>query len=183
VCLYVDGRRVLVVGTGAPADQRAKRLERAGAVVERIAPSGWSPELARGAFAVFAADPNRELCRQIAGDARAGGCLVYAQDLPDASDLSMPALAARGPLQIAISTDGVAPALARRLREQLETALIAAGTALDELIAELARMRETLSPRTRAAQLYARACRLRLQGQFHVDLGHSEGDEPGDASR
>lgn len=45
---------------------------------------------------------------------------VWSIDQPDVSTVSMPALISRGHLRIAISTSGVAPALASRLRQDLE---------------------------------------------------------------
>lgn len=44
---------------------------------------------------------------------------VWSADQPDVSTVSMPALISRGHLRIAISTSGVAPALASRLRQDL----------------------------------------------------------------
>src|SRR5439155_20383409 len=41
-------------------------------------------------------------------------------DQPEYSTFTLPALVQRGPLRIAISTSGVSPALAKRLREDLE---------------------------------------------------------------
>ena len=48
------------------------------------------------------------------------GFLLSSSDEPDFSNFTMPALVARGPLRIAISTSGVSPALASRLRQDLE---------------------------------------------------------------
>ncbi len=45
---------------------------------------------------------------------------VWSADQPDVSTVSMPALVSRGHLRIAVSTSGVAPALASRLRQDLE---------------------------------------------------------------
>jgi siroheme synthase-like protein len=78
----------------------------------------------------------------VSRDARARGLLVYVLDMPELSDLRMPALVRRGPLQIAVSTDGVSPALARRLREQLEHLLAQNGVTLDAFVAHLASLRE-----------------------------------------
>jgi siroheme synthase (precorrin-2 oxidase/ferrochelatase) len=167
VSLYVEGRRVLVVGASPAAAERADRLRRAGADVEEIAPADFDEERCRGALAVLAGAGDRAGDRRVAEIARAAGCLAYAQDVPEASDMAMPALARRGPLTLAVSTDGVAPALARRIREELERALAAAGAALDGLLADLERLRSSLGSADRG-RLYRVASRLRLRGRFEV---------------
>jgi precorrin-2 dehydrogenase/sirohydrochlorin ferrochelatase len=48
-------------------------------------------------------------------------CLVWSMDLPEYSTFMMPALVKRGNLRIAISTSGTAPALAKVLRQNLES--------------------------------------------------------------
>jgi len=105
----------------------------------------------------------------IAADARAAGALVYVHDRPDLSDLAMAALARRGPLTLAVSTNGLAPSLARRVREELERALTDAGTRLDALIATLSCQRATLLASGRATELYRIASRLHLRGGFAID--------------
>lgn len=48
------------------------------------------------------------------------GFLLCSTDQPDYSTFTMPALVARGPFRIAISTSGISPALSSRLRQDLE---------------------------------------------------------------
>lgn len=114
------------------------------------------------------------LDRRVAADARARGCLCYAHDQPAISDFAMPAVARRGPLALAISTDALAPALARRLRGELQAALDQAGEALDRLVADLTAIRAEMPAATRQARqarrerLLALARRLRLTGRFEV---------------
>jgi precorrin-2 dehydrogenase/sirohydrochlorin ferrochelatase len=60
------------------------------------------------------------LSRDLFALAKQKGFLLCATDQPDFSTVTMPALVARGPLRIAISTSGVSPALAKRLRQDLE---------------------------------------------------------------
>jgi siroheme synthase-like protein len=101
----------------------------------------------------------------VAEAARAHGTLVYVQDRPTLSDLSMPALARRGPLQLAVSTEGLAPALARRLRQELEKLLLTAGQRLDDLLDEMARARDG----GERNQLTRLAERLRIAGRIEID--------------
>jgi siroheme synthase-like protein len=167
ISLYVSDRKVVIAGDGDGADERAARFADAGAQIVRVGRAAYRPALCEGAFAVVAHDPEVGFCRQVAADARAAGCLAYAHDLPDISDFAMPALVRRGPLKIAISTDAAAPALARRLREQLEPLF---SEPLDALLAAMERRRDQLAPGERG-QLYDMARRVRLEGRLLVDEG------------
>jgi siroheme synthase (precorrin-2 oxidase/ferrochelatase) len=175
VSLLVSGRRALVAGDGAGADERAFRLRAAGADVVRVARDDYRPEQCCDAWLVVAQDADPAFNRRVAADARAAGCLTYAHDLPAHSDLAMPAVARRGPLQLAISTGGIAPALARRLREELDRLLAASGAALDELLRTLERQRAEL-PGARRGELYQLARRLTVRGDIVI------ADEPAAAA-
>lgn len=170
ISLYVAGRRALVVGDAPGAAERVERLRAAGAAVERIGAAAWQADTCAGAILVLAysGDPGRD--EAITRDARARGCLVYAHDRPELSDFAMPALVRRGPLQIAIATDGAAPALARRLREELGRVIETAGARLDALLAALEGARAAL-PRgdARRSRLYEVASALRLRGSLEID--------------
>ena len=166
ISLYLTDRRVVVVGDDNGAAERARRLEEAGAEVIRL-PAGAGDqavdEALVGASALFAHTGDRERDRQLASAARDRNALAYAHDQPDESDFAMPARVRRGPLDIAISTSGTAPALARRLREILEIALDS--EALDALVDELVALRESL-PRDQRHRLYELARRLELDGHL-----------------
>lgn len=123
-----------------------------------------------GAFLVVAHGDDPSFDRRVAADARAAGALAYAHDQPDVSDFAFPALARRGPLSLAISTDGVAPALARRMREEIDRLFADIGPALDQLLEDLAAHRAGAAPgQERAERLYRLACRLRFAGRLAVD--------------
>jgi precorrin-2 dehydrogenase / sirohydrochlorin ferrochelatase len=166
VSLYVSGRRCVVVGDGPMAAERAGRLTAAGADVVLCSRSEYRADLCRGAFMVFCCDA--PLGPAVSRDARAAGALVYVLDMPAISDLAMPALVKRGPLQIAVSTDAQSPALARRLREELERLLAASGIELDAFIDELARLREETLPPARRDALYELATRLSIEGRVKI---------------
>jgi siroheme synthase (precorrin-2 oxidase/ferrochelatase) len=169
VSLQLRGRSALVIGEGSGADERASRLGAAGAAVRQVAPAEYRTDMCDSVFLVAAQSGDQELDRRIALDARAAGALGYAHDQPEVSDFAFPALARRGPLTVAISTDGVAPALARRLREELERALDAAGPGLDSLLADLELARAEAPPSAeRAGRLSRLAARLRLLGRFDI---------------
>jgi uroporphyrin-III C-methyltransferase/precorrin-2 dehydrogenase/sirohydrochlorin ferrochelatase len=163
--LFADlhGRRVLVVGGGAVARRKVDALLHAGARVRVGAPE-LEPTLAewtaaaridhlQGEFAahwlddawlVIAAtdDPATNRAVVEAADARR----IFANAVDDAglSRFHVPARVERGPLQIAISSGGGAPMLARLVREELETRFDESFGALAEL---LARHRERIRAR------------------------------------
>jgi len=165
VSLYVAGRRCLVVGRGAIAEDRAARLAAAGATVT-VAEDASDSGVWTDTFAAFCCDAGA--AQAVSEAAKGRGVLVWCLDRPDLSDFAMPALARRGPLQLAVSTDGAAPALARRLREQLERLLGDAGVELDALLAEMARVRGASAGDERREQLAALAARLTVEGRIAV---------------
>jgi uroporphyrin-III C-methyltransferase / precorrin-2 dehydrogenase / sirohydrochlorin ferrochelatase len=169
VSLYLSDRRVVLVGRDDRSRDRIERLRAAGARVVAVAPDQYRKELCQGAFLVLAQSGDHAVDRQVAGDARAAGCLCYVHDRPELSDLAMPALARRGPLSLAISTDATAPALAGRLRGQVQALLDSAGQALDGLLADMAAARAAQPGPARARRLAAMAGRLRVLGRIAVD--------------
>ncbi len=73
-----------------------------------------------GRFLVVAATSSAKLHEQIFKEARRRGVLCNVVDVPSLCDFYYPAVVQRGALQIAISTSGQSPALAQRLRMELE---------------------------------------------------------------
>jgi len=166
ISLYLTDRPVVVVGDGQIAAERVSRLEDAGAAVRALpsdASDGDVETALVGAAALLAHTGDRDRDRELARRARSCQALAYAHDQPSESDFAMPALVRRGPLKIAISTGGTAPALARRLRELFEVALDSADfdAAIDELVA----LRQSL-PSERRHELYALAQKLVLDGKI-----------------
>jgi uroporphyrin-III C-methyltransferase/precorrin-2 dehydrogenase/sirohydrochlorin ferrochelatase len=132
--LRLEGRAVVVVGGGDIALRKAGELARAGAHLTIVAPdrAGELPEGARwvrrrfepadvlGAWLVVAATDDAETQRAIATAANDARIFVLAvDDLANATAIS-PAIVRRGPITIAISSAGEAPALTRLLREIIE---------------------------------------------------------------
>jgi precorrin-2 dehydrogenase/sirohydrochlorin ferrochelatase len=76
-----------------------------------------------GTFLVIAATSTREVNRAVYEEAQRRGVLCNAVDDPENCDFYFPAVVQRGALQIAISTSGESPALAQRLREEIEEQL------------------------------------------------------------
>jgi uroporphyrin-III C-methyltransferase/precorrin-2 dehydrogenase/sirohydrochlorin ferrochelatase len=132
--LDLVGRRVLVVGGGAVAASKVPRLLEAGAHVVVVAPevvpdlAALPIELHRRAFeqadldncwyVVSAAPP--DVNGEVAREAGMRGIFVNAVDDPRHATAFAGSGFRRGPVTVALSTGGDAPALARVLREALE---------------------------------------------------------------
>jgi precorrin-2 dehydrogenase/sirohydrochlorin ferrochelatase len=139
VFLKVRDKLCLVVGGGSVAARKiGSLLEYGGAVrvvspelspslrelaeTERISwvPEPYSAESLDGAFLVVAATGNPAVNRQVAADCERRGLPANIVDAPELCSFVVPAVVRRGELAIAVSTGGASPALARRIRQQLE---------------------------------------------------------------
>ena len=130
-------RRVLVVGGGAVAERKVRLLLDAGARVRLVAPAvtAWlgeqaaievcrekfAPEHFEGAVLAVAATDDPAVNAAVAAAGRERNVLVNVVDVAELSSFIVPAIVDRSPLVIAISTGGVAPVLARLVRERLES--------------------------------------------------------------
>lgn len=91
---------------------------------------------------VLATTDDRELNRKIVHYAKSKGCYTYATDDPEVSDFSHPAVINIGDtVQVAISTGGKSPLMAKALREKIEPVI---QTAVDELILNQIKLQEQL---------------------------------------
>lgn len=131
-------RLCVVVGAGPVGQRKASALLQAGARVRLIDPKPISLDLDKtrleriqkpyqasmleGACLAFAA-ATPEINKQVVADARAARLPVNSADPPQLSDFTVPASFRRGDLLVTVSTGGAAPALARRIRDELETVL------------------------------------------------------------
>ncbi|MGH8391606.1 MAG: siroheme synthase CysG, partial [Pseudomonas sp.] len=86
----------------------------------------FSPEDLEGAWLVIAATDDADLNRTISNLAHTRNILVNVVDNPALCSFIMPSIIDRPPVQIAISTGGASPILARLLRARLETMIPAA---------------------------------------------------------
>lgn len=150
------GRGVLVVGGGTVAARKVRRLVQAGARVTVVAPelcAGLRETAAdphvdvmkreyrsadiEGKWLVVAATDDEELNRRVSAEAAAARIFCNVVDQPELCTFQVPARVRRGLLQIAISTGGASPALARRLRVELEDQFGPAYALLLETMADL----------------------------------------------
>jgi precorrin-2 dehydrogenase/sirohydrochlorin ferrochelatase len=164
VFLRVAGRRCLVIGGGQVAEHKVQSLLRADAQVTIISPQ-LTPTLTALAAAhrvthhmraythgdlrrfllVYAATDNEQVQAQIADEAAAAGVLLNVADRAELCDFIAPSVLQRGDLLIAASTSGTSPALAKRIRQDLEGAF---GTEYDLALQILGRLRQQLSGRS-----------------------------------
>jgi precorrin-2 dehydrogenase / sirohydrochlorin ferrochelatase len=158
--LKLEGRTCLVVGGGPIAQGKITGLLETGARVRVVAIQA-TPAIAEWArygqielelrpfsigdlnqvFLVVVATSDAELNESIYYEAAARGVLCNVVDVPRLCDFYYPAVVQRGDLQIAISTNGKSPALASRLRQQLEQEF---GPAYADWVAELGETRKLL---------------------------------------
>jgi precorrin-2 dehydrogenase/sirohydrochlorin ferrochelatase len=139
--VYLDlrGRRCVVVGGGDVAQGKVESLLEAGARVTVVSPVLTAAlaaladtheilhhprpyrrgDLSDAVLAYVAVDDEHEQ-EEVAGDAAAAGVFLNVVDMPRLCTFIAPAVVRREPVAIAISTGGASPALARRLREELE---------------------------------------------------------------
>jgi len=73
-----------------------------------------------GANLAFAATNSREVNAAVAREAKELGIPVNVADRPSEGDFAVPSTLRRGALQLAVSTGGASPTLARRIRTELE---------------------------------------------------------------
>jgi len=134
--LDLRGKNCVVVGGGAVAARKAASLAKAKAAVTVISPT-FCTALARmksvrrvkrpfrasdlpGAALVIAATDQPRVNERVATLAARRGVLLNVVDQPELCTFVVPSVLTRGPLTIAISTAGEAPALSKRVRQQLQ---------------------------------------------------------------
>ncbi len=137
--LKLENRQVVIIGGGSLAESKLPALLEAGARVRIISPRlnasltaqvrahnlDWSPKLYEpgdlaGAFLVIAATAIPEVNAAVFREAETRGILCNAVDDIANCHFYYGSIVQRGDLQIAISTNGKSPALAQRLRKELE---------------------------------------------------------------
>jgi len=152
VALLLQGRKVLVVGGGNVAAQKVRGLlaggaddvtvvapevdqsiEAAGVKVER---RPYEPGEAAAYRLVLTATDDRAVNQQVYDDAEAAGVWCNSADDPERCAFHVNAVVRRGPITVAIGTQGTTPALATWLRRRLEQELGEEYVTLAQLLAE-----------------------------------------------
>ncbi len=177
--LDLAGRRVLLVGGGVVARRKAEALLEAGAsllvgapalepVLSRWAAEGrfthldgrFVPEWLEGAWLVIAATDDAEVNAHVAAEATARHIWANVVDDAPRCSFQVPARIERGPLQVAISSRGEAPMVARWVRETLEATLDEGlGTLAEWLGARREALRTRFPETTRRRQIIERVLR------------------------
>ena len=156
IYLNVCDRKCIVIGGGEVALRKVQILLEYGAEVDVISPelapeliklaqdnqiSTFSREYKDGdlekAFVVIAATDSDEINRQVAAEARRRSILINVVDDAMYSDFIVPSVMRRGDITITVSTSGKSPALARKLRTQIERDIGEQYIPLTDLIAEV----------------------------------------------
>ena len=141
--LFADlhGKKVVVVGGGRVAERKVLPLAFAGGRVllvspelteniRRMADQGiiairereFQPHDLEDAWLVVSATDHEETQRQVVAEADRRRIFCNVVDIPDQCSFIVPSMVRRGDLCIAISTAGRSPAVAKRLRREMEEA-------------------------------------------------------------
>lgn len=137
--LVLENKKCLVIGAGSVAERKVRRLLECGARVEVISTkiTAGLKVLAKDKKIVFkkrkvslkdlkpgslvvAATEDRKINAAVSSYCRKNNILINVVDSPKECNFILPSIVRRGALTISISTDGISPALARKIRQELE---------------------------------------------------------------
>jgi len=155
IFLKVTGRPCLVVGGGKVAARKVTLLLRAGAHVTVVSPQccadvqslvarenvtclerNFQPDDINGVALAIAATDDEAVNRTVSELARQQGIPVNVVDNPGLCSFIVPSIIDRSPVQVAVSTGGASPVLARLLRTRLESFIPSAYGRLARLVDE-----------------------------------------------
>jgi len=182
------GRKCVIVGGGKVAESKIEALLLSGAEVYVVAPEAsrqganlasegklrWKqksfrPSDLKGIALVIAATDFRDVNEMVFRVAERLGILCNSVDQPDQCHFYYPAVVRRGALQIAISTSGLSPSLAHRLRVELEAQF---GPEYEAYLEWLNAVRRTVfskhADRTRRQRLLERFAGRTMQSTFEA---------------
>lgn len=204
IFVKLQGRTVVVVGAGAVAEGKIPGLFAAGAEVRVIAPQAttqiiawardgklaWLPRVFSatdldGASLVIAATAAPGVNQSVFRESEARGVFCNAVDDIENCHFYYGAVVQRGDLQVAISTNGKSPALAQRIRKELEVTygeaygawLDRLGTARDALRAKAKGFAgaTAILHRLASGEMFERFLRVESR-RAHADRTRSQGE-------
>jgi precorrin-2 dehydrogenase/sirohydrochlorin ferrochelatase len=139
VILQLEDKIALVVGGGKVAQRKVETLLSCGASIHiisrvltdklkdmidgnevRLLGEEMREEFLDDVFIVIAATDDKELNSRVSEMARNRGLLVNAVDQPADCNFIVPSIVRKGDLLIAISTSGKSPAMAKRIRKEID---------------------------------------------------------------
>ena len=156
IFIKIKGKRCIVLGGGEVALRKVKMLLECGADVTVVSPE-FHREIARiskeeeihliqreykagdlkdAMIAVVCTDV-KKVNRKAVDEAKKAGVLVNVTDDPERSDFIIPSFFRRGGLTVTVSTSGVSPAFAKKIRVKLEKDLGEEYAALLSLVGEV----------------------------------------------
>ena len=138
-CLRLKGRRCVVVGGGEIGLEKVEGLLACDASVVLVAPDAvpeleelaaegsiawerreYEPADLEGTFMVIASTDDTDVNIGVYEDAERRAMLVNVVDVPPLCNFILPAVVRTGPLAVAISTAGASPALAKRMKAEVQ---------------------------------------------------------------
>lgn len=142
VFLDIAGKPAVIIGGGLVALRKAEGLLDAGAQVTIVSPTlhpdldalvaagrikhvarEYSPGDLEGHLLAFVGTDDRSVNAAVAREGKQRGVWVNAVDDPPNCDFIMPSVVRRGDIILAVSTSAGSPAMARKLREDLQELL------------------------------------------------------------
>jgi siroheme synthase-like protein len=130
-CIDLTGKRVVVIG-----DARHKLEALRGAGADVVVAERYEQSLLDDAWLVLVTD--REQGARVYTDATERRVFCNVEDVPEQCSFILPALHRRGPITLAVSTNGASPALAQWLRDRFAAQI---GFEHEQLALELRRIR------------------------------------------
>jgi siroheme synthase-like protein len=163
IFVNIEGKRCVVIGGGMVALRKVKMLLNCGASVTVISPKSH-PDIAKlskeraihliqrdyevgdlqGATIAIAATNVEEINRRVAHEAKKNGIFMNVADDLRSSDFIIPSSFRRGNLTVAVSTAGMSPAFAKKIRTKLEKSI---GEEYASLLSLISEVRSTLKKR------------------------------------
>jgi siroheme synthase-like protein len=156
IFLNLRDKKCVVVGGGSVALRKVTTLLDCGADITVISPKphaeisklfknkairlvrrNYRPGDLRGAVLSIAATHVKKINRKVAEASKKNGTLVNVVDDAELSDFIIPSSFRRGDLSVAVSTSGMSPALAKKVRAKLEKNIGIEYAYLVSLIAEI----------------------------------------------
>lgn len=165
--IYIDieDREVLIVGGGNVCARKAETMIRYGARVTIVSPeitdeiAGWENDKAlvvrrklydeadlNGASIVIASTDDRCINARVARDCRRRKVPVNVVDVTHLCEFIVPAIIEKGSVQIAVSTGGKSPALARTLKEELQQTIGPEYAEVNDLLGTLRKSAKRVLP-------------------------------------